>query len=196
LFDSLAEWMGFPALYTEYGGAPPPRSGARNALIAPYGPFTAGDGGVVYLAVQNDREWTRFCADVVGQPALATDARFATNPSRVQHRDALEAAINTAFAALTAPEVIARLEAAGIANARMNTVDDFLRHPQLDARGRWREIGSEAGPVRVLAPPFAIDDEDVPMGPVPAVGEHTEAILRELGVAPQAIADWRRAGIA
>jgi itaconate CoA-transferase len=195
LFDSLAEWMGFPAYFTAYGGAPPPRSGARNAVIAPYGPFTTGDREVVYLGVQNEREWGRFCAAVLGRPELAVDPRFATNAGRVAQRDALEAMITAAFSELTAAAVVSRLEAAGIANARMNSVDDFLAHPQLEARGRWRHIDSPVGPLRALAPPFAIDDLECPMGPVPAVGEHTDAILEEFGISRATAADWRRAGI-
>jgi itaconate CoA-transferase len=195
LFDSLAEWMGFPAYYTAYGGAPPPRSGARNAVIAPYGPFTAGDGKVVYLGVQNEREWVRFCERVLERPELAQDARFASNPARVAHRDSLEAIVADVFAGLTAADLMARLDAAGIANARMNTVGEFLRHPQLEARARWRSVGSPAGPLRALAPPFNIEGMESPMAPVPAVGEHTDAILSELGISPDAAAAWRRAGI-
>ena len=195
LFDALAEWMGFPALYTAYAGSQPPRSGAHHAVIAPYGPYAAGDGGVVYLAVQNDREWRRFCDQVIAQPSAATDGRFDTNPRRVQHRAALDALIEAAFAPFGADDVVTRLERAGIASARMNTVAEFLRHPQLTARDRWRTVGSPAGEIRALAPPFHIDDERLPMGPVPAVGEHTDAILGELGIDAATVAQWRRAGI-
>ena len=195
LFDSLAEWMGFPAYYTGYGGTPPPRSGARNAVIAPYGPYTAGDGKVVYLGLQNEREWARFCEDVLGRPELATDERFNSNSKRVAARDTMDALITAAFATLTAADVIARLEAAGIANARMNTVEEFLAHPQLEARGRWRQVGSPAGPLRTLVPPFNIDGLETPMSPIPAVGEHTDAILGELGFSTGTVDEWRRAGI-
>ena len=195
LFDSLAEWMGFPAYYTGYGGAPPPRSGARNAVIAPYGPYTAGDGKVVYLGLQNEREWARFCEDVLGRPDLVTDQRFNSNSKRVAARDAMDAVITAAFSTLTAAEVIARLEAAGIANARMNTVQEFLTHPQLEARARWRSVGSPAGPIRAIVPPFNIEGLEIPMEPIPSVGEHTEAILGELGYSAGVVAEWRRAGI-
>ena len=195
LFDSLAEWMGFPAFYTGYGGTPPPRSGARNAVIAPYGPYTAGDGKVVYLGLQNEREWARFCEGVLDRPDLAIDKRFNSNSKRIAARDEMDAIITTAFSTLTAAEVIARLESAGIANARMNTVEEFLQHPQLAARDRWRSFGSPAGPLRAVLPPFNIEGLDTPMGPLPAVGEHTDAILGELGFSAGTVDEWRRSGI-
>ena len=193
MFDALAEWMGYPAYYTGYGGAPLPRSGAAHAAIAPYGPYTAGDGKVVYLGLQNEREWARFCADVLGQPSLASDPRFSANADRVAHRAALDALITAAFATHTAEEVLARLDAAQIANARMNTVEEFLDHPQLAARNRWRTVESPAGPIRALVPPFGLDDVEPRMGPIPAVGEHTDAILNELGYDAATVASWRAA---
>jgi crotonobetainyl-CoA:carnitine CoA-transferase CaiB-like acyl-CoA transferase len=192
MFDSLAEWMGYPAYYTGYGGTPLPRSGAAHAAIAPYGPYTAGDGKVVYLGLQNEREWARFCADVLGDPALAADPRFSANADRVAHRSELDALINRAFATHSAEAVLARLDAAQIANARMNTVEEFLDHPQLVARHRWREVDSPAGPIRALVPPFGIDDVEPRMGPIPDVGEHTDTILGELGYDVATIAKWRR----
>ena len=195
LFDSLAEWMGFPAYYAGYGGEPPPRTGARHAAIAPYGPYPSGDGKSVYLGLQNEREWERFCDAVLCQPGLARDPRFASNAARVEHHDELEAIIIAAFAPLTADEALARLDAAQIANARMNTIHEFLDHPQLAARQRWRQVQSEAGPLRALTPPFDIDGVEPAMGPIPAVGEHTDAILAELGVDTATIGEWRRAGI-
>ena len=195
LFDSLAEWMGFPAYYTGYGGAAPPRSGARNAVIAPYGPYVAGDGKVVYLGLQNEREWGRFCTDVLERPALTTDERFNSNSKRVAAREEMDAVITAAFSRWTASDVIARLESAGIANARMNTVHEFLEHPQLEARARWRSVDSPVGPIRAVMPPFNIDGVEIPMRPIPAVGEHTDAILGELGFSAGTVAEWRRAGI-
>jgi len=190
LFDSLAEWMSYPVYYA-YGGTPPPRSGARHATIDPYGPYTAGDGKVVYLGVQNEREWARFCAEVLQRPELATDPRFSSNPTRVQHRRELDAAITEAFRGLTVEQVIERLERAQIANARMNTVRELIDHPQLAARDRWRHVASPAGDVRMLKPPFNFEGLDVPMGAIPAVGEHTDAILGELGVDDGTIREWR-----
>jgi crotonobetainyl-CoA:carnitine CoA-transferase CaiB-like acyl-CoA transferase len=195
LFDSLAEWMGFPAYFTEYGGAPPPRTGARHAAIAPYGPYRAGDGKLVYLGLQNEREWARFCEQVLQRPELADDARFCTNSLRVEHHDALDRIITESFAGSTADAAVRRLDAADIANARMNTVREFLDHPQLEARDRWSEIDSPAGRLRALKPPFILDDMECPMGAVPALGEHTDAVLRELGYDDAAIASWRAAGV-
>ena len=194
MFDALAEWMGYPAYFTEYGGTAPTRSGARHASIAPYGPYLAGDGQPVYLGLQNEREWTRFCAEVLKRPELAGDERFASNSARVAHHEALNDAITRAFADLTAAEVVARLEAAGIANARMNSVREFLDHPQLAARGRWRDV-EPAGSLRALVPPIALDGAEPVMGSIPALGEHTDAILRELGYDDGTISAWRRAGI-
>jgi itaconate CoA-transferase len=195
MFDALAEWMGYPAYFTEYGGTAPSRSGARHASIAPYGPYAAGDGQVVYLGLQNEREWARFCDEVLRQPELSSDDRFATNTARAAHKDALDQAITRAFANATTAEVVARLDAAGIANARMNTVGEFLAHPQLTARHRWRDVASPAGPLHALVPPINLEGTDPMMGPIPALGEHTDAILRELGYDAATINDWRQRGI-
>jgi itaconate CoA-transferase len=194
LFDALSEWMGQPAYYTAYGGTPPPRSGSDHASIAPYGPFRAGDGGSIYLGIQNGREWTRFCTDVLQRAELAGDARFTTNSLRVANRPALHAAIDAAFATLTTGEIIMRLESAGIAWARLNTVDEFLAHPQLAGRDCWREIGSPAGPLRAMIPPVRMDGVEPSMGDVPSLGQHTDAILEELGITRATIAAWRHEG--
>jgi crotonobetainyl-CoA:carnitine CoA-transferase CaiB-like acyl-CoA transferase len=191
LFDALGEWMAAPSYYASYGGAPPARSGPDHPSIAPYGPFADRDGRLVYLGIQNAREWTRFCADVLRQPGLATDERFQSNSQRVVHRPALAEAIGQVFRTLTADEIVSRLEAAQIASARMNSVDEFVAHPQLSARRRWREIGSPAGPLRALIPPADLDGVEAVMGPVPALGEHSDRILQELGFDAATIARWR-----
>lgn len=195
LFDSVAEWMSFPALYTDYGGTAPQRTGARHPTIAPYGPFAASDGKTVYLAIQNQREWASLCGDVLERPELIDAPRFATNPSRVQHREALETIITASFSRFNAEEIVRRLDAAGIANARMNSVSEFLNHPQLQTRDRWRQVESPVGPLRALLPPFNLEGEDVPMGPVPALGEHSAAVLGEIGFDAATVAEWRDKGI-
>lgn len=193
LFEALGEWMGYPAYFAAYGGAPPPRAGASHATIAPYGPFPTGDGHQVNLGIQNEREWLAFCETVLERPALARDERFATNPARVAHRPALHAEIDAVFSALTTDEVIARLDRAGIANARMNTMHEFWRHPQLQARDRWRSVGSPVGPLDALLPPVTMAGVEPRMEPIPAVGEHSVAILRELGYTAADIAALRDA---
>ncbi|HWF83519.1 MAG TPA: CaiB/BaiF CoA-transferase family protein, partial [Vicinamibacterales bacterium] len=195
LFDALAEWMGAPAYYTAYGGTPPARTGANHASIAPYGPFAASDGREVYLGIQNPREWSRFCTDVLQRPELADDERFGTNALRVRHRPALHEAIDAVFRALTADQILERLEAAQIASARMNTVAEFLAHPQLTGRDAWRQIDSPAGPLRATIPPARISGVEPVMGPVPALGEHREAILTELGFTRDTIARWQKEGV-
>ncbi len=181
MFEALGEWMGFPAYYTAYGGTPPPRSGAHHATIAPYGPFRVGDGGTVFLSVQNEREFGRFCDIVLQDKSLAADPRFSSGPARLQNRDALHARINQAFASMKTQEVIARLDAADVANARLNSMHEFWRHPQLEARRRWAKVGSPAGELDALKPPFNLSEFEPRMDAIPALGEHTRAILSELG---------------
>jgi crotonobetainyl-CoA:carnitine CoA-transferase CaiB-like acyl-CoA transferase len=191
MFEALGEWMGFPAYFTAYGGAPPPRSGAHHATIVPYGPFRAGDGGTVFLSVQNEREFARFCELVLRTPGLADDPRFSSSPARQQNRTAMHAEIEKTFSEMTTAEVIERLEEADIANARLNSMQQFWEHPQLAARGRWRKVGSPAGELDALKPPANISGMEPRMAPVPAVGEHSEAILAELGYSGAQIARLR-----
>jgi itaconate CoA-transferase len=195
LFDALSEWMGAAMYYTAYGGTPPPRSGAHHATIAPYGPFRTRDDETIVVAVQNAREWGRFCAIVLEWPELERDDRFATNSLRVENRTALHHAIESTLGTLAASEIVQRLERASIAHARMNSVADYVEHPQLAARDCWREIGSPAGPLRTLLPPVRMDGFAPALGPVPAVGQHTDAILAELGIDGDTIASWRRQGV-
>jgi itaconate CoA-transferase len=181
MIDAMVEWMGFPMYYAYEGQEPPRRTGASHATIYPYGPFRAGDGRTVMLGVQNEREWAVFCEKLLGDAALATDERFASNARRTANRDALSTLIEQSFASITAEEVMARLDAADIANANVSTMGDIWSHPQLEARKRWTSVDTPAGPVPALQPPGMGGDHPARMGPVPALGEHTAAILRELG---------------
>jgi itaconate CoA-transferase len=187
MFESLGEWMGFPSYFTAYGGSQPPRSGAYHATIVPYGPFHAGDGGTVFLSIQNEREFTRFCERVLNDPSLARDPRYASGPARLENRAAMQAEIEKVFSTLSTADVIARLEQADIANARLNSMQEFWDHPQLAARGRWTKVDSPAGPIDAMKPPFNLDGMEPCMGPVPAVGEHTNSILTELGYTAEEI---------
>ncbi len=195
MLEALTEWMGFPLYYAFDGAPPPPRTGASHATIYPYGPFAAGDGKTVMLGLQNEREWKIFCDQVMLQPALATEARFATNTQRSAQRDALHALILQVFSSLTADQVVRRLEAAGIANGQVNTMAQVWAHPQLAARGRWREVDTPAGPVPALLPPGSWDVDGPRMDAVPALGQHTDAILGSLGYGPEQIDALRAASV-
>ena len=195
MLEALGEWMGYPMYYGTDGDVDPPRTGARHAAIAPYGPFAGGDGQAVYLGVQNEREWLAFCAQVLGRPELAGDPRFASNAARVEHRLALDAEIEGVFGRLSSSQILERLESARIANAKLRTVRQFVDHPQLAARGRWHEVGTPAGPVRALAPPATIEGVEPVMGPVPCLGAHTDAILSELGFDQATIEGWKDEGV-
>ncbi|WP_341923395.1 CaiB/BaiF CoA-transferase family protein [Polaromonas sp. YR568] len=192
MLESLAEWMGYPMYYAYAGATPPPRSAASHATIYPYGPFAAGDGGTVMLGLQNEREWVVFCKVVLQQPGLATDARFDSNARRNEHREALKAIILAAFAGMSTAEVTARLDEAQIANARMNSMAELWAHPQLKARDRWRQVASPVGDIPALLPPGRINSFDYRMDPIPAVGQHTRAILRELGQGDDAVASLQQ----
>ena len=195
MLESMAEWMSYPLYYAFDGAEPPPRAGASHATICPYGPFTAGDGRTVMLGLQNEREWQAFCAKVLRRPELATDARFNANAKRVAARPALLKIITETFAGLTADDVVARLEDAQIANARVNTMRDVWAHPQLKARERWVSVATPGGAVPALLPPGMPESFEARMDPVPALGEHTATVLAELGFAAGEI-EQLRAGAA
>jgi itaconate CoA-transferase len=182
MLESLAEWMNYPMYYAFEGAPPPPRTGASHASIYPYGPFATRDGAVL-LGIQNEREWAGFCDKVLGNAALAADPRFDSNARRNENRAALQAIILEVFRALGTAQVEQRLDEAQIANARMNDMAGVWAHPQLNARERWRQVGSPAGDIPALLPPGRNNSFDYRMDPVPAVGEHTQAILQELGIA-------------
>ena len=194
MLESMVEWMGYPLYYACDGAAPPPRAGAAHATIYPYGPFATGDGKLLILGVQNEREWQLFCHQVLDRPELADDARYSSNARRSAARDELQALIAEQFSRLGSEELIARLDAARIANARINDMHEVWQHPQLAARGRWTEVATPAGPIPALLPPGSNSDFTPRMDAVPALGEHTEAILGELGCDAAAISALRAAG--
>ncbi|KAH7274982.1 CoA-transferase family III domain-containing protein [Fusarium solani] len=181
MLEAMTEWMSFPLYYAFEGAAGPSRAGAEHAAIYPYGPFDTANGGSVMMGLQNEREWAKLCAEVLGNADLAKDERFSSNSLRVQNRVALRAIICTAFSDLSSTEVLARLDKAGIANANVNDMQGVWEHPQLRARGRWTEIDTPAGKVPALLPPGVPDVDSARMDPVPALGQHNEAILKELG---------------
>jgi itaconate CoA-transferase len=181
MLESMTEWMSYPLYYAYEGAPPPPRAGAAHATIYPYGPFPAGDGRTIMLGLQNEREWHAFCEKVLEDAALASDPRFNSNAARNENRDALSAIIVARLSTMTLEAVTAKLEAAGIANAAVNTMADLWAHPQLAARGRWREIGTPAGTIPALLPPGQSNAYEARMAAVPALGAHTDAILAELG---------------
>jgi len=194
MLESLAEWMSYPMYYAFDGAPPPPRTAASHASIYPYGPFAAGDGGTVMLGLQNEREWKAFCEVVLQDAGVATNPHFDSNARRNEHRDELTAIILKAFSGLTTQQVLARLDQAQIANARMNDMAGLWAHPQLAARERWCQVGSAVGDIPAMLPPGRVDSFEYRMDPVPAVGQHTEAILRELGKSDAQIAALRQSG--
>ena len=194
MLESMVEWMSYPLYYAFDGAEPPQRTAAAHATIYPYGPFPAGDGRIVMLGLQNEREWQVFCARVLERPELATDPRFASNAARTVAREALRAIVVETFAGMTAEQVVARLDQAQIANARVNTMAEVWAHPQLQARARWSEVATPSGPVPALVPPGARDAGDVRMDPIPALGAHTDALLAELGFDAATIARLHREG--
>jgi crotonobetainyl-CoA:carnitine CoA-transferase CaiB-like acyl-CoA transferase len=196
MLDALAEWMGHPLHHVMHGGAAPARTGVAHAVIAPYDAYATADGTQVLLSVQNDREWRRLAEQVLGQPRLADHPEFATNAARTANREKTDALVGRALAVLDADEAVARLEAAGIACARLNGVPELARHPQLAARDRWREVDSPVGPLRALLPPVVLPGGKEPrMGAIPALGEHTDGLLRALGVTEGRIAELSREGV-
>jgi itaconate CoA-transferase len=192
MLESMAEWMSYPLYYAYDGAPPPPRAGAAHATIYPYGPFPAGDGKTIMLGLQNEREWIVFCDKVLGNAALAGDPRFSSNADRNANRAALREIIVTKLAKMTVEAVAERLEAAGIANARVNEMKDLWEHPQLKARDRWREVGTSVGPIPALLPPGNSSGFEARMDAVPALGEHTDTILRELGWTQEQIGELRQ----
>lgn len=194
MLEALGEWMGYPLYYAHFGGTAPPRTGPDHATIVPYGRYQSGDGKSVMLGLQNEREWATFCDKVLGQTGLATDTRYDTNFKRNERREEITALINKVFSKLTAEQVVAKLEAAGIANARINSPEEVWQHAQFKARARWRDVGSPVGPIPALLPPATLSGTDARMEPIPDIGEHTERILVELGFSGSEIAALNTGG--
>ncbi len=195
LFDALAEFMGYPAYYTMYGGAPPARAGVRHATVVPYGAYVCGDGNLVLFSVQTRKHWVDFCTIVCEHPEWIDDPRFDTTPHRRENRDLLEPMIEEAFQPYTRAEVNRRLETADIPFGDLNTIEQFLEHPQLAARDRWRTVDSPVGPLQALLPPFALEATELAMGDIPAVGAQTDVILSSIGYTSDDITRLRKAGI-
>jgi itaconate CoA-transferase len=193
MLDALGEWMTYPMLRHAYAGSPPPRVPTTHPAIAPYGAHRTKDGQII-LGLQNEREWAVFCAKVLGRPDVQTDPRFASQAARRQNRPELTAMIEGCFSDMTSLEVSAMLDSAGIANGRINEPIDVWNHVQFQARDKWREINTPAGPVRALLPPFEFTDQEAPMGDVPSVGQHTDEVLSEIGFSAERIAAMRTAG--
>jgi itaconate CoA-transferase len=195
MLEALTEWMGYPLYYTHFGGTAPARSGPNHAAIVPYGRYETGDGKSIMLGLQNEREWAVFCEKVLLQPKLAQDPRYDSNSKRAAKRSEINALITEVFATLTTEQLIERLDASGIANARMNTPDEVWEHPQLKGRDRWREMDSPVGLLATLLPPVTMPDFEARIDAVPALGEHTERILSELGYSSGDIVALRKAGV-
>ena len=194
LFDALAEWMGYPAYFTLYGGQPPARAGVRHATVVPYGSYQCGDGLVVNFAVQNEGQWARFCRDVCRHPEWEDDSRFRSSELRRVNRQALESLIEDTFTPETRETIIDRLQAADIPFGESREIASFLEHPQLEARQRWRSVDSPAGPLKAILPPMDFDGRTACMGAIPAVGQHTDEILREIGYDAATIGSLRTDG--
>jgi itaconate CoA-transferase len=194
MLEALSEWMSFPMYYAYKGAEPPPRNGASHATIYPYGPFKAGDGKTVMLGLQNEREWVQFCEIVLENPALAQDERFDRNFKRNEKRAELLEIIDVCFSKLSSEQLIARLEKAQIANAHLNDMAGLWKHEQLKARNRWTEVDTPNGSIAALLPPGLNDSYDYRMDPIPSVGQHTNDILKELGMSESEIASMRESG--
>jgi itaconate CoA-transferase len=194
MFEALGEWMGYPLYYTHFSGQAPSRSGPDHATIVPYGRFRVGDGKYVMLGLQNDREWVTFCEQILGRPGLAQDPDYDNHPKRAARRAEIVALIEQVFSTMTAEQVAAKLDAAGIANARINTPEEVWQHSQLKARGRWREVDSPVGPLPALLPPVTMPEFEARFDPIPAVGEHTDRILAGVGYSASEIAGLHASG--
>ena len=193
MLDALGEWMMYPMYRAAYADSPLPRVPTSHPALAPYGAHRTKDGEVIF-GLQNEREWAVFCTKVLRRPEVRTDPRFATVNARRDHRQELTTLIEDVFSGMTTPEVVAVLDAAGIANGRLNQSIDVWNHEQFAARDRWREVNTAGGVVRALLPPFTFTDTEAAMGDVPALGQHTDEVLRQLGYGKADIASLHASG--
>lgn len=195
LFDTMMDLMGYPLTYTQHSGVDQQPLGMSSPAVAPYGAYRTADGQTVVLGTTNDREWQRLAREIIERPDLADDPRFATNSDRVANRAVLDEAIESWCGRHDLVEVQKVADAAGIGNARYNLPSEVLEHPQLSTRDRWRTVQTAAGPIRAILPPPIIEGYEQPMGPVPGLGEHTDAVLAELGLSGKEIGRLRERGV-
>jgi itaconate CoA-transferase len=195
LFDTMTDLMGYPLTYAQHSGVDQQPLGMSSPAVAPYGAYRTADGQTVVLGTTNDKEWQRLSREILHRDDLADDARFATNAGRVAHRDILDEAIGAWCAGHDLEQVQKTADAAGIGNARYNLPSEVLVHPQLTARDRWRQVDTPAGPIPALLPPPVISGYQPAMGAVPALGQHTDSVLAELGIASDEIAALREQGV-
>ncbi len=195
LFDVMTDVMGYALTYTQHSGIDQEPLGVGSPAVAPYGAFATRDGQTVVLGTTNDREWQRVARDIIDRPDLADDARFATNPDRCAHREILEEAIGSWCAQHDLAEIQKKADDAGIGNSRYNRPSEVIVHPQLTARDRWRTVATPAGDIQALRPPPVISGFEQPMGAIPGLGEHTDAVLTEFGVTAEELAQLRADGV-
>lgn len=182
MFDVVADVMGFALLHARYTGAERPPNGMSSPAVAPYGGYPTRDGRTVVLGTTNDQEWQRLTRHLIGRPDLAEDPAYATNQQRCDRRAEIDVQISLWTSDRDSTEICAEAEAAGIGNAVYRTVLEAVDHPELVERGRWGTVDSPVGPIASLLPPVHAATWPTPMNPIPSLGEHTQAILDELGV--------------
>lgn len=194
LFDTMTDIMGYQLTYTQHSGVDQQPLGMSSPAVAPYGAFPTRDGQTVVLGTTNDREWQRLAREIIDRPDLADDPAYATNSDRCAHRDALNEAIGSWCAEHDLALIQKTADDAGIGNSRYNRPSEVVAHPHLSARDRWRPVETPGGEISALLPPPVIEGYEQPMGAVPGLGQHTDAILGGLGLSADEIAALREQG--